>query len=350
MKIFFLIFMYISLSFAEYTNVMLLDDKTTLEQDLSLPEMKEEDINNVVKSEAQNQLKIAVIINKQKFFRYIPSLMNSIGAYLLNKDIDFKVRVFDMNISLDEITQNYNNIFIYSTNQNIIQKLNLYPNNNFFLPIINKNQLDYNTTAGKNIYFGGLDFKKQVLILDSFVFNQVYLIKNNKDISNLITKIEMKNIEFKNVYNYPLNYEEVKKDFNNSIIFVNTGAVDTAQILSNFTFYDIKPQLVLSTQINYNPLIFSITSEEDTEKLIIASSLFNPNLKLLDINLNLGSNLDFNWLNYTTSVLLNKVYIDDYMNENKYFLNDFNLYIFDNQVIYKVKLFKIFKHGFVEIK
>jgi hypothetical protein len=349
MRIFFFIFIYISVLSAEYTNVMLLDDKPSSEQELSLPEIKQEQIDDNIKSQTQNKLKIAVVINKQKFFRYVSTLMNSIDAYLLHKDVDFKVKVFDINESLDEITKDYKNIFIYSMNPNIVQKLSLYPDNKFFLPIINKNQLDFNITAGNNIYFGGLDLKKQILDLNSFVFDKAYLIENNKNISHLITQIEMQNIDFKNVYDYPLNYKALKKDFNNSAIFINTDAVDTAQILSNFTFYDIKPQIILSTQINYNPLIFSLTSEEDTEKLIIASSLFNLDLKLLDVNLNLGSNLNFNWLNYTTSVLLNKVYID-YMNENSYFLNDFNLYMFNNQVVYKIKLFKIFKHGFVEIQ
>jgi hypothetical protein len=38
------------------------------------------------------------------------------------------------------------------------------------------------------------------------------------------------------------------------------------------------------------------------------------------------------------------------MNEYPYFLNNFNLYIFHNQVDYKTKLYKIFDNGFIEVQ
>jgi len=320
---------------------------------ISLPnEVNEENLSfiNIESDNYDEKLKIAILINKKQFFKYLPSLINSIDAYLLYKNINFEVKVFnlDSNISLDEIAQKYQNIFLYSLDLNIISKLQNYPDNNFYLPIINKNQLKEQNIS-KNIYFGGLDFYKQVNKLNSFVTDKSYIIKENNMLSNLTTNIE-KNIIFpQKVLSYPINYRITKRYLNNSYVFLNTKVVHTAQILSNFTYYGIKPKLVLSTQINYNPLLFSLTNLEDVKKFIVANSLLLPNIELLDNNMNLGSDLKFNWLNYTTSALLNKVYIDD-MYEYPYFLNDFNLYIFDNQVEYKTKLYKVFENGFIEIK
>jgi hypothetical protein len=322
---------------------------------INLPsEINEENItNSVVENYNDNEekLNIAILIDKKQFFKYLPSLINSIDAYLLTKEIDFKVKVFntDENLtSLDEITQNYDNIFIYSTNVGIVNKLAMYPENNFFLPIINKNQIKDNNISN-NIYFGGLDFYKQVNKLNSFVTGKNYIIKEDSILSNLITDIEKDITNPEYILKYPINYKREIKDLNNSYIFVNTKVVHTSQLLSNFTYYRIEPKLVLATQINYNPLIFSLTNPEDVKNFIVANSLTLPNIKLLDVNMNLGTDLKFNWLNYTTSALLNKLYINEKY-EYPYFLNDFDLYIFNNQIDYKTKLYRILYNGFIQIK
>jgi hypothetical protein len=358
MRIFLLIILLFNLVVADETNITS-DENTSLNSDnnitITLPEeMDEENVTNTdVANYNTSKLNIAILINENKFFKYLPSLINSIDAYLLNKDINFNLKVFDMDnnlTSLNKITQKYNNIFIYSTDPIIVNKLLIYPDNNFFLPILNKNQLDYNFSSEdiQNIYFGGLDFYKQIKKLNNFVIDKNYIIKENSILSNLITNIEKNITKPKYILTYPINYKRELKDLNNSYIFANTKVVHTAQILSNFTYYRIKPKLILSTQINYNPLLFSLTNPEDTKKLIVANSLSLPDLKLLDINMNLGSDLKFNWLNYTTSVLLNKLYINE-LGEYPYFLNDFNLYIFNNQINYKTKLYRLLDNGFIEI-
>ena len=308
--------------------------------------MIDDDIQNI----DSNVMSIAIVINKEKFFRYLPSLINSIDAYLLHKDVNFEIKVFNVDenlTSLDKITQDYDSIFLYSTNPKVVEKLQNYPDNNFYLPIINKNQVDLNLSID-NMFFGGLNFDKQIKMLDKFVKRKSYIIKENSMLSDVTTQIERKFIK-SHILKYPFNYKRMVKYLNNSYVFFNTKVVHTAQILSNFTFYEIKPILVLSTQINYNPLLFSLTTPQDYKKLIVANSLLNFNIKLLDKNMNLGSDLKFNWLNYTTSILLNKAYIDE-IDEYPYFLNDFNLYILDNQVVYDTKLYKIFDNGFIEIK
>jgi hypothetical protein len=82
--------------------------------------------------------------------------------------------------------------------------------------------------------------------------------------------------------------------------------------------------------------------------MIIANSLLGTKIELLDKNMNLGSDIKYNWLNFTTSALLNQAYNLE-MDENKYFLNDFNLYLFNNQIQYKTSLYRISRNGFIKI-
>ena len=325
---------------------------------LQLPNIEDENLTEETtlenSYETENEvLKIAILIDKKRFFKYLPSLLNSIDAYLLYKDIDFKVKVFDLSEglnNLETIEKNYDNIFIFSTKKDkeFFEQFVDNEDVDFYFPILNINQVDLDDTTYPNLFFGGLDFGEQILKLSSLIENDnVYVITENNFLSNNITENEKDILMPKRVFNYPINYKKLA--INNSYLFLNTKVVNSVQILSNLTYHRIKPILILSTQINYNPLIFAFTSPEDTKNMIIANSINFSNMKLLDINLNLSSDLKFNWLNYSTNLLLNKAYINEEM-ENSYFLNDFNLYIFDNQVNYKTKLFKIYKNGFIEIE
>jgi hypothetical protein len=338
-----------------FLNIIMAEEISETNITITLPdEINEENITNtdIENYNDNSKLNIAILINETKFFKYLPSLINSIDAYLLNKDINFNLKVFDMDnnlTSLNKITQKYTNIFIYSTNPKIVNQLSNYPDNNFFLPIINKNQINNNFSKNiQNIYFGGLNFYKQIKRLNNFVTDKNYIIKEKSILSNLTTDIEKNTTNPQEILSYPINYKRKLKDLNDSYIFTNTNVVHTAQILSNFTYYKIESKLILSTQINYNPLLFSLTNPEDVENFIVANSLSLPDIELLDINMNLGTDLKFNWLNYTTSALLNKLYVNE-MNEYPYFLNDFNLYIFNNQINYKTKLYRVLDNGFIEI-
>jgi predicted esterase YcpF (UPF0227 family) len=111
----------------------------------------------------------------------------------------------------------------------------------------------------------------------------------------------------------------------------------------------IVPKLFLTTQIGYNPFLFSLIDKEDNKKIVLANSILNINSIIEDNNLNLNSDINFNWLNYTTSVLLNEIYLLE-TDEDTHFLNDFDLYIFNNQVEYKTNLYKIYQNGFMKIE
>ena len=309
-------------------------------------QMTEEYIQDIQTYE--NELSIAVILDKKKFFKFIPSLLNSINAYLIKKDINYHIKLYDMDENLtkelNDITKEYQYIFTYFTDTKKVKELNNYPDNYFFIPTLSKNQVEGNVSD--NIYFGGMDYKDQINKLNQYINDFTIIIRDNSQLSKYITQVVNKELlQPHTIKKYPIRYT---KAYDNSFVYMNTKTPNTAQILSTFTYKKISPKSIFSTQINYSPLIFLLTNPEDIQNIIIANSIFDINPIIEDNNLNLGSDINFNWLNFATSTLLNEAYLLE-IEEYKYFLNDFNLYIFNNQVNYHTNLYRIKGNGFIKI-
>ena len=56
-------------------------------------------------------IKIAVVIDKKFFKKYLPSIINSLNAYFLYKNVNYTIKVFDENNLTDAL--NYKNIIFY---------------------------------------------------------------------------------------------------------------------------------------------------------------------------------------------------------------------------------------------
>jgi len=339
------------------TNANAIDDTNSSNNImLQLPPLSEENVttNEVFDNSDEYQMDIAVFLNKKKFFKFIPNILNSMNAYMIKKDINYHIKLFnlDENLSsrLDEISTKYKYIFLYSTSSKDINLTKDYPENYFFIPTLNKNQVN-DLNISDNIYFGGINYKKQINQLNQFVTDKTEVIYDNRsNLSKYITQIVNDQIlEYPvKTISYPIyvNY----KEFNDSYVYLNTPSIDSVQVLSNFTYHDVETKSILSTQLNYSPILFLLTNSEDTQDVILANSIFNIDSIIEDNNINLDSNIDFNWLNYTTSTLLNVAYNIETQKDDIHYLNDFDLYMFFNQVEYKINLYRIFQNGFIKIE
>ena len=287
-----------------------------------------------------NKANIAVIINKDKFFKYIPSLMNALNAYLIQKNIDYNITLYDIDQNISNITSN--DIIYVSTNVDKLNELKEY-NKTFYFPLINKNET--NITA-KNFYFGAINYKTQINTLSQFIDDKTDIITDKTLTANKLLYYE-KNLTFiNNIYQFPNIYY---KDLNNSFVFFNTSSGKTAQVLSRITQKEIDTKLLLAPQIDFSPLIISLTQPKDIEKLIIANSIINPPLFINEYANLINSDIKYNYLNYASAVLLNKAY-NKQNNLDEFYMSDFNIYIFDNQVNYKTKLYRIIDGAFMEVK
>jgi hypothetical protein len=332
--------------FNEEENVTSADKNIT--QITTLDKLVVEEIQDI--DTYNDEIDIAVLLNKNRknLFNFIPPLLNSINAYLIKKDIDYHIKLFNIeeNISktLDTIADSYPYIFVFITDPKKVKFLTKY-SNYFFIPTLNKNQVDNNITD--NIFFGGIDYTKQVRRLNQYIDDFTIIIQDDTTLSQYITSVVSKELlQPHKTKKYPIRKYKVA-EFNNTFIYLNVNVIKTSEILQNFK-PQIEPKSLFTTQIGFNPFLFSLTNQDDVDNLILANSIFGIDPIIEDNNLNLGTDITFNWLNFTTSTLLNKAYNLE-IGMDEFFLNDFNLYIFHNQVQYKTNLYRINRNGFIKI-
>jgi len=303
------------------------------------PSFEEEDLNDTYFSLNTN-VNFAVVINKRRFFKYLPSLMNALNAYFAQKGIDYNITLYNSDVNISDIQTD--DIIYFTTNPDELNRLQNI-DKNFYLPLIHKNETNI---SAKNIYFGSIDFEKQVNALSYFIDGKTDVIADNTMLSQKLLNYE-KNITYLNhVYTFPNIYY---RDLNNTFVIFNTGAGKTAQVLSTITQKEIQTKLALSPQIGYDPLMIILTQPADIEKLLIANSIIHPPLVINEYVSLLNSDIRYNWLNYATCILANKIY-NLQNEEDEFYMSDFNIYIFDNQIDYKIKLYRIIDGAFKEVE
>jgi len=291
-----------------------------------------------------NKVKIAVIIDKKKFFKFLPSIMNSINSYLIYKNANYELKLFDKNENLTSIIEDFKDIIYFTTQKEDVYNLKEY-NASFYIPTFNS--YDFNQSF-ENIYFGLIDFKSQIKKLAEYIDDDKAVVIHSKGM------IPQKLLQYENELNLTLDimeYPNIKYyKLRNKYIFFNTSTSKTAQVLAKISTYKrLNTKLQLTTQINYDPLLIAITQSHDVKKLIIANSILNVSTDLEDTNQNLKTDIKFNWLNYATSALANKIY-NKQTDEDEYYLNDFRIYMFNNQINYETKLYRILNKGFKPIE
>ena len=114
-------------------------------------------------------------------------------------------------------------------------------------------------------------------------------------------------------------------------------------IMSQLTLYDTNATNVLSTQINYDPLILSMTQHEDRKNMIIANSITQNNNVLIETNSLLSNDIVYDWINYTTTVGVDYFYNLATREDREY-----NIAVEDNQMIYQIELLNPARYRFIK--
>ena len=103
--------------------------------------------------------------------------------------------------------------------------------------------------------------------------------------------------------------------------------------MSQLTLYDANATNILSTQVNYNPLILSMTQYIDRKKMLVANSIIEHNSIITETNALLNNDIVYDWINYTTTVG-----IDYFFNHITYEPREYNIPIVDQQLQYSIEL------------
>ena len=298
--------------------------------------------------------KIAVIYPSKIVGKYAKSTLNTISAYLLFNNKKFEVETFDTyDESIDSITDKLNSlneksytkvIALFTQNGfNILNSLEESKNLKIYFPLINKSEI---YTDNINFVFGGISYQKQMDLLKSLATqrNTMFYIKSylgNKlrDAyltsfgESIIKEIERNN----NKYKYIMNDERMI----GSTVLLNTPIIKSSIIMSQLTAFEIEPAKILSTQLNYSPLLLKLTQERDRNNFFVVSSISEVDAYIEDYAKLLGSDITYNWVDYSSLVGVN--YLIN--NESGIIKSE----VIDNQVNYEQSLYKSTFYGFEKL-
>ena len=300
-------------------------------------------------------LKIAFVYPSSLVSKYAKNSINTVAAYLTFLNANYDLVVID---SQNESADSINNAFNKVKEEGIIKVIALYtPNaiNNLYtmplndimvyLPLIEKKD---SLSQNDNLIFGSISYEDQLKKLSYYSDGPNVLFYQNTYLGN-----KLKN-SYENVVSYTTARKEIKSGetnfknivvdsrLRNSSIFLNVDIVKSSLIMSQLRANDIYPKFIFSTQINFDPMLMTLTQDKDREKMVLANSIEKIDNKLRDEILNFGGNINFEWVDYSTLVGANYL-----VNGNN---NLIPTKIVENQAVYTPRLFKSTEYGFVEIK
>jgi SRSO17 transposase len=334
-------------------------------------------ILNLGSSVLTDKLRIALLLPYKVIGRYASSTTNASFAYLIAKNHSFELKSYkiesesieDIQKALQQISEDGFYYVIAPLTQkgaDAIGEIN--PDINIFFPTINKKDI---TSTSSYLFYGGIDYQAQSDILlkeavsplvifydKSSIGKKLSLFEENKfinegiDHNQSVEKVEAQVLNAnKSVvkFSIPKRTTNLEKElFENAEIvegsfFINTPIVKTGMIMSQLTLYDTNATNILSTQINYDPLILSMTQYEDRKNMIIANSITQNNNVLIETNSLLGNDIVYDWINYTTTVG-----VDYFFNLATREDREYNIPLEENQMIYPIELLTPSRYRFVK--
>ena len=274
------------------------------------------------------KIKLAMLVPQKVIRRYAISTVNSTLAYLLYKKYNFDLKIYNSGDesetsllnSLSKIRDDGYKYILAPLTENgakiVVQNADGLV---VYIPTVNKNVIN---NPNPNIIFGGINYNNQIQKLLTYATNKVAIFSDNSGIANELNNDIQNNAQrivyMKQFKNSKVNFKKIlkwNKRLDNSSIFLNLPLVKASLLASQLRVYDRTPYNLLSTQINYNPMILTLTQYKDRQALLIANSIGKTNDEITISSTLLDSDIEYNWVNYSTSLGVDLLY-------NNYVLQD----------------------------
>jgi SRSO17 transposase len=297
-----------------------------------------------------SMIKVALLVPSRVVGKYSTTTTKSIISYMIHKKRDFNFRVFNSFIeskealldTFKEIKKADYRYVIALLTENGLSNLDKDSVDGLFIYIPSLNS-EISNKELNNITYGGLDYTIQLQELKKLSNGKVVNFYDSSPIGYKLlnyTRGAFDNIyQEKEIDNNPKFKSLIrwnKKAINHSSIILNTPIVKSSLILSQLNYHDANVDKILSTQLNYNPMIMNLTQRVDRKKFFVANSILNvPNL-LSEKNLILDNSINYDWVNYSTSIGIDYIY-SLITGDEREFAED----IESSQVQYKTKLYQI---------
>ena len=325
-----------------------------------------------------DKLRIALLLPYKKIGKYASSTTNASFAYLITKSHPFELRSYKIeseNIEdiQDALYKIKNDGFSYViaplTKTGADNMAQIDPDINIFFPTINKKDAN---TSSPYLSYGGIDYRAQSDLLIKEAVSPLVIFYDKSSLGKKLALYEEDKFKYKttqffaqepqleefsafieepqkirikehDVIRYSIarrttnleRYLDENEKINDGSFFINTPIVKSGMIMSQLTLYDVNVTNILSTQINYDPLILSMTQYTDRKEMVIANSITEDNNILIETNSLIGNDIVYDWINYTTTVGM-----DYYFNLITGEEREYNIPVSDNQMVYSIELLK----------
>lgn len=313
----------------------------------------------IVLSQNGEMIKIAVLIPQKIIKNYAITSVNSVMSYLLYKNYSFDLNVFNsgdekedsIRKSLNEIQAGgYHYIIAPVTAEGAAVIVANVRDTMVFIPTLHRSSVSF---AGENIIFGGIDYDQQMNLLSKHANERVGTFEDGSSLSFQLNALVKKNHE--RVY-YEKRVESSKANFkgmfkgntslNSASFYLNTPLVTSSLIASQLRANSIYPHALLSTQINYNPLLLTLTQYEDRDNMFIANSIQRTPAKLEEINTLFGHDIVYDWVNYATSIGADMLATNFFGNQTE---RVFKEQLIQNQIVYNTRIVKPERYSFIPV-
>jgi len=305
------------------------------------------------------ELKIALLLPYKIIGKYASSTTNAAFAYMMTKSQAFSLKSYkieseergDLQNALKEIAQDgFSYVIAPLTYEGANNIADLNPEINIYIPTINKNDV---YTDSKHLIFGGIDYKAQSDILIEKAISPLVIFSDKSSTGHKLAFYQEDSFQKslkardksarRDVYKHFVSkrttnleyYLKKNKKIANGSFFINTPIIKSGMIMSQLTLFDVETTNLLSTQINYDPLILSMTQYSDRKNMIIANSLTEQNNILIETNSLLGNDIVYDWINYTTTVGIDYIY-----NEITGEQREYQVAMQNQQMLYKIELLR----------
>lgn len=309
------------------------------------------------------KIKIALLLPYKKIGKYASSITNAVFAYLITKNHPFMLKSYkvntenldDLQASLLQIKQDsFHYVIAPLTKKGAKNIITIDPDINVYIPTINKNDVN---SSSQFISFGAIDYTQQSNLLLQEAVSPLVIFSDKsmtgKKLANYQEEEFVRQQENKEpqVIKYFIsrktsNLERYLKE-NEKIVeasfMLNTPIIKSGMIMSQLTLYDTNATNVLSTQINYDPLLLSMTQYKDRKNMIVANSITKNNNILIETNSLLGNDIVYDWINYTTTVGIDYFYTLATGEDSIY-----DIPMQNRQMIYDIELLQPAKSKFVK--
>lgn len=300
-------------------------------------------------SELKN--KIAIVFPSKVVGKYANGTINTVLSQLFLDEIEFNLEVIDiydesfesLDNALDELYEKkYKHILLLTSNKGLsfLENIHKAKEFTFFVPLVHKKN---SVSTLNNIVYGGIDYEQQIEALFSFSNGKETVFSTQTPLGSRLramileksSKLYLDTIIDLDKNNYK--HIVTNRNLNNSTLFMNTSIIKTSILLSQLRVYETEPSIILSTQLNYTPLIISLTQYLDRKNFLIANSIESVDFKIEETAALLDADIVYNWVNYSTLIGINYL-----LKKEPFVYNP----IVNNQVQYRTIIYKNTAYGF----